>query len=107
MNTEQEENKGSLLSSQEPHQREEMDQAEKASRASYTLEPEKGMTEEPGTYNQGDEQVNIKQSQNHQTDPIQQFDPVSDVDLDAGENDLTNDDLQALGGLDRDENTTM
>ncbi len=106
MNTEQEENKGSLLSRQESHQREEMDQAEKASRASYTLEPEKGITD-TGTYNQGAEQGNIKQSQNHQTDPIQQFDPVSDVDLDAGENDLTNDDLQALGGLDRDENTTM
>jgi hypothetical protein len=61
MHTDQNDYKGSLRASQEPHQREEMDQAESASNASFTLEPEKGLTPDPEEFNQGDAQNNIKQ----------------------------------------------
>lgn len=52
---------GSLLSGQDPHQKEEMDQATRASAASFNLEPEKGISPDPDEYNKGDEQGNIKQ----------------------------------------------
>lgn len=58
---EENENTGSLLSGQEPHQKEDFDQAERASAASFELEPEKGITPDPQTYNHGDDQGNIKQ----------------------------------------------
>jgi hypothetical protein len=61
MHTDQNDYTGSLRASQEPHQREEVDQAESASNASFTLEPEKGLTPDPEEFNQGDVQDNIKQ----------------------------------------------
>lgn len=59
--SEEKKNTGSLLSGQEPHQKEDFDQAERASAASFELDPDKGITPDPEEYNQGDEQGNIKQ----------------------------------------------
>jgi len=98
-----EERNGNLLSSQEPHQKEEMDQATRASTASFTLEPEKGLTVEPEAYNKDGAQRNIKQVERSDRENFipsgnTEFDPVNDADLNQDENSLTNDDLQALGG---------
>jgi hypothetical protein len=111
MNTNQD-NTGSLRASQEPHQREEMDQAESASKASFTLEPEKGLTPDPEVFNQGDAQDNIKQidqTDKQQSEPAAAagFDTVSPVNLDEDEHTVTPDDLQALTGLDQDQENTM
>jgi hypothetical protein len=112
MHTDQNDNTGSLRASQEPHQREEMDQAESASKASFTLEPEKGLSPDPEEFNQGDAQDNIKQidqDDKRQSVPAgtASFDTVSPVNLDEDENTVTPDDLQALTGLDQDEENTM
>ena len=105
-----------LLSSQEPHQKEEMDQATAASTPSFTLEPEKGMTPEPENFNNGDEQNNLKQTDSSDQDEVPSagpvsFDSVSDVDLDEDDNSVTSNDLTALNGedddLDRDESTMV
>lgn len=69
MNDENNQN-GSLLSGQEPHQKEEMDQATRASAASFNLEPEKGITPDPDEYNRGDEQGNIKQIHTDEDDSL-------------------------------------
>ena len=108
MHTDQNDNTGSFRASQEPHQREEMDQAESASNASFTLEPEKGLTPDPEEFNQADAQNNIKQidqNDTRQSEPAgaASFDAVSPVNLDEDENTVTRDDLQALTGLDQDE----
>lgn len=119
MNIAQDKGENALRSGQEPHQREEMDQAESASRASFTLEPEKGLTPDPEEYNKGAAQGNIKQTdQTDETDegdvaPIGEPDFDSDVDADidtelnADENTVTPDDLQALNGEDEDDNTRI
>lgn len=106
---ENEENKenGSLLSGQEPHQREELDQATGASAGSFTLEPQKGITPEPDEYNKGGEQGNIKQLDDRETDmgSSAALDSVSEIDLDADETTVTAEDLRALDGIDDDEST--
>ena len=111
MNIDQNDNSNSLRASQEPHQREEMDQAESASSASFILEPEKGLTPDPEQFNQGDPQENIKQTdhtdaEQSETSGAESFDAVSPVDLDENDNTVTPDDLQALTGLDQDEGNT-
>lgn len=109
MNTTENENDHSLLASQEPHQREEMDQAEAASAASFTLEPEKGITPDPQEYNKGGAQDNIKQpdEQDHaditMSGGASGFDSVSEVDLDEDETTITSDDLDALDAIDTDQ----
>ena len=95
MNTE-ERNNGNLLSGQEPHQKEVLDQAERASQSSCTLEPEKGIT--------GDEdgpavESNIKQASVNGADPALKFGPVGKVNLDE-DSYVTDDDLQTLDGRD-------
>ncbi|HKG07023.1 MAG TPA: hypothetical protein VKB19_11220 [Pedobacter sp.] len=107
MNTEENENNGSLLSSQEPHQKEEMDQATRASAGSFTLEPEKGITPQPEAYNKGDKQGNVKQPDHRNTDDTaaSDFDPVNEVDPDADDTAVTEEDLRALDGEDADEST--
>ena len=112
MNNDQKDNSNSLRASQEPHQREEMEQAESASSASFTLAPEKGLTPDPEEFNQGDPQGNIKQTDRTdagQSEPTgaEGFDEVSPIYLDEDENTVTSDDLQALTGLDQDEENTM
>src|SRR5689334_5518982 len=115
MNTEKNQNENSLLAGQEPHQKEEIDQATAASAASFTLEPEKGLTPDPDQYNKGAEQGNIKQTESADYEQAASsgttgFDAVSPVDLDADENTITEDDLQALGGVDEnsdEEESTM
>lgn len=92
-------NTGNLLSGQEPHQKEEMEQAEKASVASFTLEPEKGLTEI------GNDTHNIKKASGEGDASSAGFDSVSDVDLDDDGTEVTEEDLQALDG--RDEDSTM
>lgn len=104
---EENENTGSLLSGQEPHQKEDFDQAESASAASFELEPDKGITPDPQTYNQGDEQGNIKQMPKADSTGSGEFDPVNDnPDLDAGPYDVTNEDLKSLEALDKDDQDT-
>lgn len=108
MNTTENDKVNSFRASQEPHQREEMNQAEAASAASFSLEPEKGITPDPVEYNKGDAQDNIKQVEASDENIIEpggavSFDSVSDVDLDEDDNTITRDDLQALNGLDTDE----
>ncbi|MEJ2880982.1 hypothetical protein [Pedobacter sp. GR22-6] len=110
MNTQENQKDNSLLGSQEPHQKEELDQASAASTPSFTLEPEKGIGPEPGAEEQG----NVKQAGTSIAAQVQAtaggFDPVNELDLDAGENDVTADDLQALGGADEnadEEESTM
>lgn len=112
MHTDQNDNSHSLRASQGPHQREEMDQAEGASNASFTLEPEKGLTPDPEEFNQDDAQENIKQidqRDQQQSEPAaaMSFDAVSPVNLDEDENTVTPDDFQALTGLDQDDESTM
>lgn len=112
MSTAQNDNGNSLRSGQEPHQREEMDQAEAASKASFSLEPEKGITPDPDDYNKGATQGNIKQidsSEDIERAPTgtQEFDTVSDTDLNEDENAVTPDDLQALGGKEEDDTTSI
>ena len=113
MNTEENQSDNSLLAGGEPHQREEMDQAEAASQASFSLEPEKGITPDPAEYNKGAAQENIKQAssstaaQNTASGGSEGFYDVSGVDLDEDENSVTTDDLQALDGIDQDEENTM
>jgi hypothetical protein len=97
---------GSLLSSQEPHQKEDIDQATGSSAASYTLEPEKGLTPDPDQYNKGDEQGNIKQrdieSDSDAGAPALAFDEVNDINLNEDEFSVTNEDLKTLNGEDDD-----
>lgn len=105
MHTDQNNNSNSLRANQEPHQREEMEQADSASNASFTLEPEKGLTPDPDKFNQGDTQNNIKQidpadDQHFEPAGTANFEAVSPVNLDEDENTVTPDDLQALTGLD-------
>jgi hypothetical protein len=109
MNTAENQNDNTLLAGGEPHQREEMQQAEAASRASFNLEPEKGITPDPAVYNKEADQQNIKQpnAADAQDTTSPGFDPVSELDLDTDENSITPDDLQALNGLDQDEESTM
>lgn len=54
---------GSLMAGGDPHQQEDLDQAVTASEASFTLEPEKGLTPEPDEYNKEEDQdsYNLKQ----------------------------------------------
>lgn len=100
---EENENTGSLLSGQEPHQKEDFDQAESASAASFELEPDKGITSDPEEYNQGDEQRNIKQMPKADGTDSGGFDPVNEnPDLDAGASDVTSEDLKSLEALDTD-----
>jgi hypothetical protein len=104
---EENENTGSLLSGQEPHQKEDFDQAERASAASFELEPDKGITPDPEEYNQGDEQGNIKQMPRVDSAGSGVFDQVNDnPDLDAGAYDVTKEDLKSLEALDRDDQDT-
>ena len=109
MNTQENQSDNSLLAGGEPHQKEEMDQAEAASHASFSLEPDKGLTPDPEAYNKGTAQENIKQASGTETENTTSpgFDRVSDIDLDEDENSVTPDDLQALNGLDQDEDSTM
>lgn len=115
MENQQNQNENSLLAGQEPHQKEEIDQATAASAASFTLEPDKGLTPDPDKYNKGAAQGNIKQTEPTGHDEPASlgsagFDSVSSVDLDADENSITEEDLQALGGADEnsdDEESTM
>jgi len=102
MDTQENQKDDSLLAGQEPHQQEELDQANAASAASFTLEPEKGISPEPK--GQG-EHSNIKQAEAADGDEPEPsgavgFDTVNEANLDAGEYDLTDDDLQALSGPD-------
>ncbi|WP_442591358.1 hypothetical protein ACSBL2_09025 [Pedobacter sp. AW31-3R] len=102
MDTQENQQDDSLLAGQEPHQQEELDQATEASAASFTLEPEKGISPKPR--DQG-EQSNIKQAEAADGDEAELsrgagFDTVNEADLDAGEYDLIDDDLQALSGPD-------
>lgn len=85
-----------------------MDQAEAASNASFSLEPEKGITSDPHKYNRGEAQDNIKQIEGEDYQDTSsrgsvEFDSVSDIDLDEDESSVTPDDLQALNGIDEDE----
>ncbi|ACU03932.1 hypothetical protein [Pedobacter heparinus] len=101
--SEEKKNTGSLLSGQEPHQKEDFDQAERASAASFELDPDKGITPDPEEYNQGDEQGNIKQMPKADHVGSGGFDPVNaNPDLDAGASDVTTEDLKSLDALDRD-----
>lgn len=101
---EENENTGSLRSGQEPHQKEDFDQAESASAASFELEPDKGITPDPKEYNQGEEQGNIKQMPKADVTGSGEFDPVNENPyLEAGTFDLTSEDLKSLGALDTDE----
>lgn len=101
---EENENTGSLLSGQEPHQKEDFDQAERASVASFELDTDKGITPDPAKYNQGDEQGNIKQMPKADGTNSGEFDPVNEnPDLDAGVSDVTSEDLKSLEALDTDD----
>jgi hypothetical protein len=102
MNTEENNYKNSLLSGQDPHQKEELDQATNASAGSFTLEPEKGISPDPDEYNKGDKRGNIKETadQDFSDDPAPIFDAVSEVDPDADDNTVTREDLRALDGED-------
>ena len=101
---EENENTGSLLSGQEPHQKEDFDQAQSASAASFELEPDKGITPDPEEYNQGDEQGNIKQMPKADHAGSGESDAVNDnPDLDAGAFDVTTEDLKGLEALDTDD----
>lgn len=102
-----EENKqsGSLLSGQEPHQKEDMDQASRASEASFSLETEKGLTPDADEYNQGEESGNVRQTKREDNADADRVpgegvvdidDAEDDPDLDAGEYDLNSEDLKGL-----------
>ena len=100
---------GSLFSGQEPHQKEDMEQATKASGASFNLEPEKGISPDPDQYNGDDEQGNIKQmSVKDKQDTMAgggagTIDNVyENPDLNKGEFDVTQQDLETLDAQDKD-----
>ena len=112
MYNDQNDKTGSLRASQEPHEREEMDQAERASNASFSLEPEKGIIQDPDEFNHDGAQENIKQVNhdgNQHVGPTGEtgFEEVNPVNVDEDENTVTPDDLQALKGLDQDDENTM
>lgn len=95
--------RGSLLSGQEPHQKQDLEQAVRASEAAFNLETEKGISPDPGQYNNGGENGNIRHASrdNKQVDKPgdlgAELDQVREnTDLDATEYDLTSEDLQRL-----------
>ena len=96
---------GSLLSGQEPHQKEELDQATRASAAASSLEVEKGLSPEPDQYNHGEPSGNIRgihgdddaESGSERPAAAVNIDEVTEnPDLDAGEFDVTTEDLKSL-----------
>ncbi len=109
-----EENKqsGSLFSGQEPHQKEDMDQASRASEASFSLETEKGLTPDAEEYNQGEESGNVRQVKREDDADADRMpgegivnidDAEDDPDLDAGEYDVDSEDLKGLEPTDDDD----
>ena len=97
---------GSLFSGQEPHQKEDLDQATRASAAASSLEVEKGLSPDPDQYNHGEPSENIrgahpdKESGSERSAAAVNIDPETEnPDLDAGEFDVTSEDLQSLEGM--------
>jgi hypothetical protein len=104
-----EENKqsGSLLSGQDPHQKEDMDQATKASAAAFNLEPEKGISPDPDQ--NINEKNNIKEvppkgDDNFTGDISDNMEEV-DNNLDSNEDEfeVTSEDLENLNAQDKDQ----
>jgi hypothetical protein len=97
---------GSLLSGQEPHQKEDMDQATRASLAASSLEVEKGLSPEPDQYNQGEPSENIRGAHSDVESGAERAAVTTEMDgtaenpdLDAGEFDVTTEDLKSLESM--------
>lgn len=108
---EEEDNKksGSLLSGQDAHQKEEMDRATNASAAAFSLEVEKGLSPEPDQYNHGEPSENIRGAHLDKeigsvgaAAPVNIDGAVENPDLDAGEFDVTSEDLKSLDAMEDD-----
>ena len=106
-NKENNKQSGSLLSGQEPHQKEDMDQATRASVAASSLEVEKGLSPEPDQYNHGESSENIRgvhgdvESGSERAAVTGNMDGAAEnPDLDAGEFDVTSEDLKSLESID-------
>ena len=105
-NKENNKKSGSLLSGQDPHQKEDLDQATRASAASSSLEVEKGLSPEPDQYNHGEPSENIRgvhgdvESGSERSAAAVSIDSTSEnADLDAGEFDVTSEDLKSLESM--------
>lgn len=105
-NKENKKQSGSLLSGQDPHQKEDLDQATRASAAASSLEVEKGLSPEPDQYNQGEPSENIRgahsdvESGYERSAASVNMDGTSEnQDLDAGEFDVTSEDLKSLESM--------
>ncbi|SMD10430.1 hypothetical protein [Pedobacter nyackensis] len=100
---------GSLLSGQDPHQKEDMDQATRASAASFNLEPEKGISPDPDENINVKEKTNIKEGrpkgdENFTGDISSNIEELDDTpDLSEGEFDVTPEDLKNLNAQDNDQ----